>query len=105
MDTEKQGQCRRDNKRLTESGDDGSEQLLMMPTESLSGELLSGSEHRTPGWFLDMNIRLVLPTHTDTEALLYPCCTCMHEVKMIQNFFTTADLANTGLWYATTCVV
>ena len=66
MDTEKQRQRRRNNERLTESGDDRSEQLLMMPTESLltkgewlPGELLCGSEHRTPSWFLDMNIRLV----------------------------------------------
>ena len=43
--------------RLTESR---SEPLLVMPTESLTnrewlpGELLSGSEHRRPSWFLDM---------------------------------------------------
>ena len=67
MDTEKQRQCRCDDERLTESRDDRSKQLLVMPTESLltngewlPGELLGGSERRTPGWFLDMNIRLVL---------------------------------------------
>ena len=72
MDTEKQRQCRRDDERLTKSGDDRSEQLLVTPTESLStngewlpGELLGGSERRTPGWFLDMNIRLV---HTVTTS-------------------------------------
>ena len=60
MDTEKQRQCRRDGARLTESGNARSEQLLVVPTESptnrqrLLGELLSGSEHRRPGWFLDM---------------------------------------------------
>ena len=68
MDTEKQRQRRRDDSRLTESGDARSEQLLMivMPTEPLltngewlSGELLSGSERQMPSWFLDMNIRLV----------------------------------------------
>ena len=66
MDTEKQRQRRLDDVRLTESGDAGSEQLLVMPTESLlttgewlPGEFLSGSERRTSGWFLDMNIRLV----------------------------------------------
>jgi len=55
MDTEKQRQCRRDDSRLTESGDTRSEQLLVMPTESLldnrewlPGELLSGSECLTP---------------------------------------------------------
>jgi len=36
------------------------EQLLVVPTESLTnrewlpGELLNGSEHRRPSWFLDM---------------------------------------------------
>ena len=66
MDTEKQRQCKRNDLRLTESGDTRSEQLLVMPTESLltngewlPGELLSGSECRMPSWFLDMNIRLV----------------------------------------------
>ena len=67
MDTEKQRQCTRDDTRLTKSGDARSEQqLLVMPTESLvtngewlPGELLSGSKHRMPDWFLAMNIRLV----------------------------------------------
>jgi len=51
MDTEKQRQHRRNDVRLTESGNARSEQLLMMPTESLTnrewltGELLSGLEH------------------------------------------------------------
>jgi len=60
MDTEKQRQRRRDDARLTESRNTRSEQLLMVPTESLSnrewlpGELLSGSKHRRPSWFLDM---------------------------------------------------
>ena len=52
-----------------------------MPTESLTnrewlpGELLSGLERRSPGWFLDMNIGLVFllqslgtwPTNTTTQ--------------------------------------
>jgi len=60
MDTEKQRQCRRDDSRLTKSGNARSEQLLVVPTESLThrewlpGELLSGSEHRRPDWYLDM---------------------------------------------------
>ena len=45
MDIEKQRQRRRDGARLTESGNARSEQL---------GEVLSGSECRRPGWFLDM---------------------------------------------------
>ena len=60
MDTEKQRQRRRNNMRLTESGNARSEQLLVVPTESLTNrewlprELLSGLEHQRPGWFLDM---------------------------------------------------
>jgi len=60
MDTEKRRQCRHNGARLTESGNARSEQLLVVPTESLTnrqrllGEFLSGSERRRPGWFLDM---------------------------------------------------
>ena len=36
MDTEKQRQCRQDDVRLTESGNARSEQLLVVPTESLT---------------------------------------------------------------------
>ena len=60
MDTKKQRQSRRDDVRLTKSGNARSEQLLVMTTELLSnrewlpGELLSGLEHRRPGRFLDM---------------------------------------------------
>ena len=36
IDTEKQRQCRCDNVKLTKSGNARSEQLLVMPTESLS---------------------------------------------------------------------
>ena len=66
MDTEKQRQRRRDDARLTESGNARSEQLLVVPTESLTnrqrllGELLSGSERRRPGWFLDMKYQTCL---------------------------------------------
>ena len=65
MDIEKQRQHRCDDARLTKSGNARSEQLLVVPTESLTnrewllGELLSGSERRRPSWLLDMNIRLV----------------------------------------------
>ena len=59
MDTEKQRQRRRNDARLTENGNARSEQLLVMPTESLTnrewlpGELLSSPECWRPGWFLD----------------------------------------------------
>ena len=54
MDTEKQRQRIRDSARLTESGNTRSEQLLVVPIDSLTnrqwllGELLSGSECRRP---------------------------------------------------------
>ena len=63
METEKQRQHRRDDMRLTESGDARSEQLLVIPTESLSNrEWLPGepSKHQRPGWFLDMKYQTCL---------------------------------------------
>jgi len=60
VDIEKQRQRRHDNVRLTESA--RSEQLLVMPTESLTnrewlpGELLSGSECRRLGWIFSYEI-------------------------------------------------
>jgi len=62
MDTEKQRQHRRDNARLTESGNARSEQLLLMPTEQLTnwnwvpGEPLNGP---AVFWIWNINIRLV----------------------------------------------
>ena len=55
MDTEKQRQRGCDDARLTKSRNARSEQLLVMPTESLTNrgelprELLSGSERQRPG--------------------------------------------------------
>ena len=66
MDTEKQRQRRCDDARLTERGNARSEQLLVVPMESLSnrewlpGELLSGSERPRPSWFLDMKYQTCL---------------------------------------------
>ena len=58
MDTEKQRQRRRDDARLTESGNARSEQLSTRGAYSVANEqssaCLSGSERRRPGWFLDM---------------------------------------------------
>ena len=60
MDTEKQRQRRRDEARLTKSGNARTEQLLVVPTELLTnrewlpGELFNGSERQRPSWFLDM---------------------------------------------------
>jgi len=58
MDTEEQRQCRRDDTRPNKSGNARSEQLLVIPTESLTkreclpGELLSGLECQRPGFLL-----------------------------------------------------
>ena len=62
MDTEKQRQRRHDEVRLTESRNAKSEQLLVVPTESLTnrewlpGELLSESEGRRPSWYFKYEI-------------------------------------------------
>jgi len=58
MDTEKQRQRRRDDARLTESGNARSEQLntygAYRVTDQQSFACLGGSERRRPSWFLDM---------------------------------------------------
>jgi len=58
MDTKKQRQCRRDDARLTKSGNARSEQLnthgAYRVANQQSWACLSGSERRRPGWFLDM---------------------------------------------------
>ena len=58
MDTEKQGQCRRDYARLTEDRNARSEQLNTRSAYRVANQqslaCLSGSEHQRPGWFLDM---------------------------------------------------
>jgi len=61
MDAEKHRQRRRDDTRLTESGNARSEQLATCDAYRvanqqrwLPGELLSGSQRRRPGWLLDM---------------------------------------------------
>ena len=58
MDTEKQRQCRRDDARLTESGNARREQLNTRGAYRVANQqslaCLSGSERQRPGWFLDM---------------------------------------------------
>jgi len=58
MDTEKQRQHRRDDVRLTESGNARGEQLNTCGACRVANQQslawLSGSERRRPGWFLDM---------------------------------------------------
>ena len=66
-----------------------------MPTESLltnrewlPGELLSGSERCTPGWFLDMNIRLVSPTLPTAAAIPSGACTSQMVTLRFKAFWT-----------------
>ena len=62
MDTEKQRQCRRDDARLTESGNARSEQLLVVPSAYRIANQQRMAARRAlewigvskPGWFLDM---------------------------------------------------
>ena len=58
MDTKKQRQRRRDDARLTKSGNARREQLNTRGAYRVANQqslaCLSGSEHRRPGWFLDM---------------------------------------------------
>jgi len=78
VDTEKQRQPRHDT-RLTVSGNSRREQLVMVPTKSLTnrewlpGELLSGSVCRRPGWFLEMKYQTCLTiTFTVHVQMLSP---------------------------------
>ena len=73
MDTEKQRQRRRDDARLTESGNARNEQLNTRGAYRVANQqsmaCLSGSERRRLGWFLDMKYQTcyfwieVLPIH------------------------------------------
>ena len=70
MDTEKQGQHRRDDARLTESGNARSDQLNTHGAYKVANQqslaCLSGSERQRPGWFLDMKYQ------TCFESMLVP---------------------------------
>ena len=68
MDTEKQRQRRRDNARLTKSGNARSEQLLVVPSAYRVANQQRMAARRAlewigaskPGWFLDMKYQLDL---------------------------------------------
>ena len=91
-DTAKQRQHRRDNARLTKSGNARSEQLLVMPTEpykptenGYQGSSWVGRNVQRSDWFWIWTIRLVLhATNTRTYCGLtsvtcYKCtCTVLH---------------------------
>ena len=73
MDTEKQRQHRRDDVRLTESGNARSEQLNTRGAYRVANQqslaCVSGSERRRPSWFLDMKYQ-ACPYAIDST------CTC-----------------------------
>jgi len=73
MDTMKKRQHRRDDARLTESGNTRSEQLNTHGAYRVANQqslaCLSGSECRRPGWFLDMNTCPYAIDSTCTYAL------------------------------------
>jgi len=81
MDTEKQRQHKRDDARLTKGGDTRSEQLLVMPTESLSTVQWRMAARRALEWIgtsntrlvLDMNIRLVAHYGVSVLAFVISC--------------------------------
>jgi len=83
MDTEKQRKRRCDGARLTKSGNTRREQLLVVPTESLTnrkwlpGELWNGLECRRPGWFLDMKYQTstLIKVSGSAPKDLAPACT------------------------------
>jgi len=77
QDTEKQRQRRRNNARLTESGNARSEQLNTRAAYRVANQqslaCLSGSERRRPGWFLDMKYQtcstsIHVKPHTQTRG-------------------------------------
>jgi len=72
MDTEKQRQCRRDDARLTSSGNARSEQLNTRSAYRVANQqslaCLSGSERRRPGWFLDMKYQTCYRAQTNDRA-------------------------------------
>ena len=67
MDTQKQRQRRRDDARLIESGNARSEQLNTRGAYRVANQqslaCLSGSERRSPGWFLDMKYQTCFYLH------------------------------------------
>ena len=72
MDTEKQRQRRRDDMRLTESGNTSSEQLLVVPTESLTNRVwLEWIRMSKAQLFFRYEISLVLECITFFDVVIY----------------------------------
>ena len=75
MDPEKQRQRRRDGARLTESGNARSEQLLMVPTESLTGQQTTAAR-RALEWISTSIARLVFRYEISDLFGPQACRTC-----------------------------
>jgi len=77
MDTGKQRQCRRDDARLTESGNARSEQLNTRGAYRVANQqslaCLSGSECRRPGWFLDIKYQTSLIRLSCAKLWAFEC--------------------------------
>ena len=93
MDTEKQRQRRRNDARLTESGNAKSEQLNTRSAYRVANQqslaCLSGSERQRPGWFLDMKYQ------TCCSRLSVLRCTSRRLLWPLELFFdqTVCELA------------
>jgi len=75
MDTEKQRQRRRDDARLTESGNARSEQLLVVPTESLTNRVANQQSlavRRALEWIRTSKARLVFRYEISDLFYLHP---------------------------------
>ena len=101
MDTEKQRQRRRDDARLTESGNARSEQLNTRGAYRVANQQslawLSGSERRRPGWFLDMKYQTCYPLYNITDipsrAAEYEAnCNCGSRAKRGMKFCGSSEI-------------
>ena len=91
MDTEKRRQRRRDDARLTESGNAISEQLNSHGAYSVANQqslaCLSGSERPRPGWSLDMKYQTCLQ-----------CTSSLSQLQLVYNQGVQLELAITNLF-------
>ena len=86
MDTEKQRQRRRNDARLTESGNTRIEQLntrgAYRVTNQQSLACLSGSERQRPGWFLDMKYQTCFYLHVEDQMRIAKADLCLGLIQV-----------------------
>jgi len=112
MDTEKRGQRRRDDARLTESGNARSEQLNTRGAYRVANQqslaYLSGSERRRTGWFLDMKYQTCFSSRCMLElkfAIYYRAASLLSQASYAvlaeesQAFFKHSPHTNSNLAY------